>query len=527
MKSLEHNRDIHSINRNIKEKELRFRFWLSRYSILDLFKVVWDASFLQSQFTQDLAAQSIRLKNHPKGFSDAKSIHEKLHLHPWKLEHILNAKLATEGPSIFRPSLIDPFDWNNFRELYNAAYEYTNAYDELRLGNQILGKMVALGHQQFPFQNSYSFRSIYRAHKLTSGQKTRNFFENTFSTTLEHIFESLLFGYNVGAISGALHKSEVDDFAHRMGLNNAFDILQIYCHSIQAAAFKSRIIRNKNLLGEMQPSVLRESPFVGINDNLIILPLPCLVPISLGDSFHIGFNSLPDDVFNDIGKSFESYIKELLSDAFPNVIVTQDQNYGTRKRPKLTPDLRIYIDGVLSSIIECKSHRISFGKKFNRKSADDFDPRIFKVAEGCVQIWRYVLHLRTENNLNEEIDNDLTGYVAMLESWHSLEGNFRKTVLGHAHKTADLEGIPIDDRIDIAFVSVAELEEEIWSMNLKNFIELPKINSRKKYEDWMPSSILRSKDVVREKHRGDPVIAKLNKALPKWGAMDKTHHKKK
>lgn len=511
------------LNKMIDDQiEIRHAFLqeLRAYSLPDLISVLWDISHLQSDMRgKDTNHQTLLIKDYPIEVEKAREIGDPLYVPRWKLEHILNSRFAIAGKSLFTPSRHDPTAWSNFARLHNSASKYSDIKSAPSLNEKnIFGFLAGIGHQQLPFQSRAPLSPVYRAYKLCSGSITRSFFENLYDVELERFFESNLISYLACNISKYVHLDHLDDLASQMDFTPPSEVISRASISLLAASLRAKQLRRVDPLGEMQPSILRESPFI-IEGKTIILPIPDLLPIALGENILLGYPKIPHEVFNCIANSFEQYVLDLLKEAFQEIEFKVEERYGTRQNSKNTPDLRLYSNGKLSCIIECKSQRIPFVKKFNRLNDEDFDPKISEVAKGVFQVWRYTRDIHQDTSLESDISHELTGFVATLENWHSLEAKLRSTVFEIANQRADREGIEARFRIPVALICAWELENDLWSMNYETFSRLPILNSEKGVQEWMPTAVWRRHESYEENYGENPLFQKLSKNLPRWDRM--------
>ena len=326
--------------------------------------------------------------------------------------------------------------------------------------------------------------------------------------------------YIAGNLSFKVSYELLDKTLAALGISFASRILKTHSISLNSAARRARELRKNDWLGEYEPSVLRETPFLESDIDHYTIPIPAIFPIVLADNFLLGYEGLTREHFVEVGKQFEDYCALILETAFEGLLAKSEQEYGPRRNRRKTPDVRVYLNNNLRCIIECKSQRISYDKKFRRQNDQDFDDRIHHISKGVFQIWRYVDDLIAGKHSDAPYTlSELTGYTVTLENWNSFEGCLRKIVLAEANIEADKASLSSRCRIPVSIVSISDLEHNLWSMSPENFIELPRLFENNDINYWEPSRPLGSSKVVRLKYRGDGMINHLKRALPNFGAL--------
>lgn len=100
---------------------------------------------------------------------------------------------------------------------------------------------------------------------------------------------------------------------------------------------------------------------------------------------------------HEIGARYEKYTQELLSSVAVGLDVSGEINYGTTKRPKLSPDCIIHRAGAVEMLVECKAKKLPQVAQHSMIDTRERTISVEELAKGVVQLCRFETALREAN----------------------------------------------------------------------------------------------------------------------------------
>lgn len=441
----------------------------------------------------------------------------------WDLKQILDCKLwQTQHQE--RQTSISMDNINEFKELVNTLNVYNNIVSiETSANASKDAAFAAIFYQQIPDQISPSILGkMYKSSIIYNTPEVRALIEERYSISFEEFTACLLIFSLHFQQAREEAPEDIERFLTAMDVPNAANLLKIFAPDKNKLQVLARNVRKVGF-GEHSRSVISENPILQYKDGKVSAPIPQLIP-SFAENLVVNLPNTPSTLFNDVGKQFEVYSINILRAAFPNLDFASEDNYGSKKHQRDTPDIRLYESGRLKGIIECKNQTLSFDKKFNRKTNTDFDVKSDKIAEGIVQIWRYVEHLHTENKLQEKLAENISCYVLTGEWWMAGSSKFHSHVFLAASKIADKESIHKTYRLDVAIVSSMELDNLAWTCTENEFLELPSICCKPENFEISPALLAKNYDFGKIRTLGDPykdLLYSENEIISHIGDMER------
>ena len=92
---------------------------------------------------------------------------------------------------------------------------------------------------------------------------------------------------------------------------------------------------------------------------------------------------------HEIGARYEKYTQELLSSVAIGLAVSGEINYGTAKRPKLSPDCIVHRVGAIEMLVECKAKKLSQVAQHSMLDTRERTISIDELAKGVAQLCRF------------------------------------------------------------------------------------------------------------------------------------------
>jgi hypothetical protein len=140
---------------------------------------------------------------------------------------------------------------------------------------------------------------------------------------------------------------------------------------------------------DFRRSNLRQRPVIMIGDNnQFICPIWQLFLWRITSGLYydvVGDVRAP----HEIGKRYEKYAQELLSAVAVGFEVRGEINYGTAKKPKLSPDCIVHRSGAVEMLIECKAKKLPQVAQHSMVDTRERNDSIEELARGVVQLCRF------------------------------------------------------------------------------------------------------------------------------------------
>jgi len=174
---------------------------------------------------------------------------------------------------------------------------------------------------------------------------------------------------------------------------------------------------------------------------------------------------------NEVGSNFELYCNNKITAAFPQKQIRTEQVFGTRKKPKRTPDIRVSEKAILELIIECKATLLLFEDKFEKVNVQSLPNKSDQIVKGFLQVWRYIRDSKQDLTPDKNISPQCKAIVLTLEEWIVMDKNRHDLFLKKAHELADAERIPVEARITTIVTSVKDYFHILERATFDEFLE--------------------------------------------------------
>jgi len=442
----------------------------------------------------------------------------------WEFETLAN-EILTTSPSYRRiysgfprldcaSALAVPYVTNILRALENQEYDYQ--------GHDIRYELRRVINRQFEWQRGFFNKALlYRTAYMFDGPECRAFMSTSIGLTLDQLSYA---GFALYAgFQGALRVDRSLP-TQQVGISHdvrdaVFDLLSISLRDARASACR---MRDSFRSIAYKPSIFRRFPCVRNpnDDNLLFCPLPELIMARVTNGIYYDVVGGGGKIRNEIGRQFEKYCLKLLAASLSNLQVETEYAYRL-KNLQDSPDILIGNNSQLSIVVECKAVKMSFSDKF---AEFEYAGRGYdEIAKAVFQIWRFVAHCRLRQT-QHEAPKGAVGVVILLDSWMTMVLDARQEVLKRAEARCVSEpAISTDDKIDIAFVEIGDLESFLSKCDADRLLVALKNIATGDQQDWMLTatpSYHEAPDQPRQFPFDD-----LNKIVPWWGhvsAMSQT-----
>ncbi|MER8369031.1 hypothetical protein [Mesorhizobium sp. M1378] len=248
---------------------------------------------------------------------------------------------------------------------------------------------------------------------------------------------------------------------------------------------------NKSNLAYL-PSTLRQFPMISsvAMENQFIAPFPQLIIFRATSGLYFDLCDGPKKILEEANDRFEQYGKMLIEARCPRFKVMREQPFGTKKRPLKTPDLLVQDGGQITIVFECKATKLTFQAQYAENQYEVAAGAYDQIAKGMSQLWRFFARARNGTYANIPVAPDAVGVVLTLESWFALTRQHLPVIRAKAEELcADEPNILPEDRRDIVFCSIDDLDDVLAVSDEDQFMQTLRKSSLSEHDGWQLASI--------------------------------------
>ena len=213
-------------------------------------------------------------------------------------------------------------------------------------------------------------------------------------------------------------------------------------------------------------SALRQHPIISqqhSGEAELVSPIPILVQWRFTVGLYYALMA-DDDFANALGKSFENVCGQILERALPahSFIVTSQKHYGTKQKPKRTPDWIVEDKDNGLLLIECKALRATMTAKEALMDLAALEKNFERLAEGVVQIYERITEYKQGLwPLKYVKEKMLFPIIVTLEDWFLFGPRVAKLLDDKVVAGLKKAGIDpaLTDEAPFAVISVNDLEK--------------------------------------------------------------------
>jgi hypothetical protein len=449
--------------------------------------LAWSISAFQSDQI-DAASRHMRFRPEAVGAK----LGSRDHIPPWMLETLINEFLRAPKERRTPRRTYKVLDCTHMDQMLAALQlllKLENAEDGVSRGSiNILDEMRRINHRQFEWQReALSPARLYRSSFLYAGGVADQFLRAKHGLGVHDLSLAGFALFSVLHSEIAIHGPQS---LPEIGLTAEIyqRALGIISQPIEQAKEQARKVRNFGQKTAYLPSVLRRFPIIKIDSvrDISLAPLPELILRRVTSGVSLDFFGAPKEVFDEIGKRFESYSCSLLARILPNCNIVPEFSYGTKKLTKWSPDILVVRDEKIQVVVECKATGMTYDAKFSEEPAVTEKYKIEDIGKGIFQIWRFFSHIRRGVVLNHECDSDGFGVLLTLEDWFTMSRQPISKMFESAHKRCEdaAEEILDCDKRPIVLAWVEDFEYLQRACNEAQFFEVLRAAHSKKYRRW-------------------------------------------
>lgn len=442
-------------------------------------------------------------------------------IYPWELETLANELLTTPKANFLT---FDCRNWNVIGDLVNLLRSMEGAeYLASREGVNILVELGRVGARQFPWQRGHvGLPPLYRSAFIYGQGECAAYLEQAANLTPS---DMSLVGFSLLSVflpEPGIRPATDMDLIHEWGITR--DTLErtlerIAC-PIAVARAQAKDLRAVAIATAYKPSILRRYPclLVGHRARTMIAPLPDLIMDRVTNGLFYDVIGGGGAVRDEVGRRFERYALDLLTQMLPAVMFDPESSYRTPLGPIATPDILMKNgDGAVIMAIECKASRMSVGARFGEAPGEDRGYE--EIAKGVMQLWRFHAHSRL-HIAPTRLADDVKLLILTLDEWFAGRSTIIRQILERAHVLADASAhqIPREDRLPVAFCTISELEDVLRTATAESLLESAEIASGERI-GWIFSSLHQEAVSPKTEPKDYPFHNALGDLLPWYGRL--------
>lgn len=465
----------------------RLETLLGRADDVAFLTLAWAISALQSDQI-DAASRHMRFRQEAIGAK----LGSREHVPPWMLETLINEFLRAPKEQRIPGRYYRVLDCTHMDQMLAALQllrKLENAEDGISRGSiNILDEFRRINHRQFDWQRyALSPARAYRSSFLYAEGEADRFLREKHGLGVHDLS---LAGF---ALFSVLHSEIVvqgPQTLPEIGLTAEIyqRALNIISQPIEQAKEQARKVRQFGQKTAYRPSVLRRFPIIKVDSvrDISLAPLPELIIRRVTSGVSLDFFGAPEEVFDEIGKRFESYSYALLSKILPNYTIVREFSYGSKKQTRKSPDILVVRDEQIQMIVECKATGMTYDAKFSEDPALTEKYKIADIGKGIFQIWHFFAHIRRGVVANHAFDPNSFGVLLTLEDWFTMSRQPIAKMFENAHKRCEdaAEEILECDKRPIVLGWVEHFEYLQRVCNEVQFFEVMRGAHSKKYRFW-------------------------------------------
>jgi hypothetical protein len=410
--------------------------------------------------------------NYPINYITAK-IGEEGSIFGWELETILTTTFGLKKNLGNRT--LNPRSWASISTILNYQRKIEDCQSVLPSIEQILESMTRLLYRQLPWQEHATLRSPMagRWWLIFCTPNLRDAFIAKAGVDIDKFVKlSLvlyeLFGKNPYCVKpkqlSLLGISETDIIV----------ILNLLSSSEDEISQKCKHATKSEREAAYRISPFRERPLIRITRNNTVqymCPMQQLLAWRITKGLYYDVVSQPDAP-RLIGAAFENYMVRLCKAAFPEAMVSGDFNYGTKTKPKQSPDVVISLDGEVIFVIECKGKRATKAIQLQLGQSKEKTMATDEIAKGVAQLSIFYERLSRGEVEGLKPSSKICSLVVTLDDWIFWGDSLDPYVTMRAQELLKRNVTPESQIEKIAFCNAFDFERLVSNFTLLQILEI-------------------------------------------------------
>jgi hypothetical protein len=464
----------------------RLRKLLSRLPKADWLFAAWviDRGFSNKGFRQPPGF------NYPQQYLTA-AMDEPGAVRGWEIETLTTECLAC--PIKSGPRTLDVRNWPAIAEIVTLLRDIGNAETGMTEPEAVLRNVRRIISQQIPWQvHSHTIEDYVRWWSIFQSEKLQVIFEARMGVSLRNFIVMGFAWCLVLKENSFLPYPNAED-AFRVTSNDIAAFVKGTCMSLAEAVAGAKEIVATGAEIDFRRSNLRQKPVIMLGKNeQFICPIwqPFLWRITSGLYYDVvGDVRAP----HEIGKQYEIYTQKLMSAVAVELQVIGEINFGTAKKPKLSPDCIIHRAGAVEMLIECKAKKMPQVAQHSMIETKERVSAIEELAKGVVQLCRFEIALLQSMVTELRTSDDIVLLLVTLDDWVFTGPDITNSVFERAAEIASTAGecFPRIEARQITFSTATELDELCSHYNFHDIKRICAACTEDKYRDYAVVSVAR------------------------------------
>lgn len=408
----------------------------------------------------------------------------------WEIETLTTECLAC--PVKHGPRSLDVRNWPAIAEVVRLLRDVGNAETGMTEPNAVLRNIRRSMSQQIPWQvHSHTIEDYVRWWSMFQSEKLQSIFAARMGVSLRS-FTMMGFSWCLVLKENSYVPYPKAEDALAVTLSDVDAFVEGTCMSLAEAEAGAKDIVATGAEIDFRRSNLRQRPVImlGKNDQFIC-PIWQLFLWRITSGLYydvVGDVQAP----NEIGKQYEIYTLKLMTAVVRDGQVIGEINYGTAKKPKMSPDCIVHREGAVEMLIECKAKKLPQVAQHSMIETKERISAIEELAKGVVQLCRFESALRRSVVADFSASDDLILLLLTLDDWVFTGSDITDSIFERAAEIAVAaeECFPRIEKRQITFSTATELDE---LCSHYSFNDIKRIcaarTSEDKFKDWAIVSV--------------------------------------
>ncbi|WP_423414844.1 hypothetical protein RLW55_16780 [Hyphomicrobium sp. B1] len=332
-------------------------------------------------------------------------------------------------------------------------------------GADVLLEISRIMHRQFPWQQAQpNTKLVYRYFRIFSDSKVAAVCQRVLGLSIEDLYSLALTAFSHFQTAVALNITTAPPTLD--------PLLKFAARSVAEIANAINSVHTLDDTYAYRLSPLSLFPLMRVEDGgrvWVICPIPTLLFWRVTAGLYYDLIGDPD-FGNALGFSFERYIGDVLAEAItaPNLRISAEAKYGTRRQPRATPDWLIIEGDTAVTFVECKAKRMTVAAKQALGNLAPLEADIAKLADAIRQLYERISEYAQGQfpNLNFVATRKCFPVVVTLEHWY-ISG--RTSEILHAAAVESMTNAGLDltwlDKAPYSIMSADEFENAAQIIN--------------------------------------------------------------
>lgn len=386
---------------------------ISKCDLSDTFDVLW-------AYSQLMQLQGFVFPDHiEKHLEFQAGGRQNFLFHEWELE-LLAAEAILHASNGTKTATKTMRNWSTISHIVNRLRNLENALYGENSTADVLVEMSRIIHRQVPWQQLRpKTKLLYRYYRIFSDPAIDAICRRVLGLSVDDLYAQGVVAYMHLTDHSALELG--DETSERLK-----GLLGFAACSVEKLREEITATHALDHAYAYRLGPLRKFPLVLVGtdtkNSFAACPVPTLLFWRLTSGLYYDLISGDSNFGNALGTSFEAYVGEVLKRAItpPTLRQLGQAKYGTKPRPKATPDWLLVEEDKAAAFIECKAKRITVPGKIAMGDLTPLKDDLKKLADAVVQLYeRMSEHVAGQfPNLAYVPERKCYPVVVTLEDWY-------------------------------------------------------------------------------------------------------------